>query len=304
MSPTPKRQPMVNCPHCGAQNDPARGSKLCVSCNLPLDGTATLQSFVFPVTRAAVRVADLDGEPWFVAVDVGAVLEYANSRKAINDHVPARHQKGNESFPLSDLGLHPQTKLISEAGLYRLVMRSDAPLAEPFQDWVTDEVLPAIRRTGSYSAVPAPRLPDLASPEGVLALAKQFVETAEALVIADAKVKELEPKALAHDRFLTADKGDRLVREVAKLLGWREKDLRAFLLEEGLIFRKPALCGTQYYDVYARHADHFKPVETVVEHTWGACAHYTLYVRPSGVDLIQRRIERQRDAIQKSIGGT
>ena len=259
-----------------------------------------IQPFTFPATGQPVRSVLMDGEPWFIANDVCAVLEIVNvgnalARLDMDDRGSIRLTDGTSG--------NPNRAIISEPGLYDLVIRSDKPEAKAFKRWVTHEVLPAIRRTGSYSAVPAPRLPDLASPEGVLALAKQFVETAEALVIADAKVKELEPKALAHDRFLTADKGDRLVREVAKLLGWREKDLRAFLLEEGLIFRKPALCGTQYYDVYARHADHFKPVETVVEHTWGACAHYTLYVRPSGVDLIQRRIERQRDAIQKSIGG-
>ena len=257
-----------------------------------------IQPFTFPATGQTVRTVEVSGEPWFVASDVCLVLDLHPGRAMtrIDDD-----EKGVRSTQTP--GGPQELVYVNEPGLYSLVLGSRKPEAKAFKRWVTHDVLPAIRRTGSYSAVPAPRLPDLASPEGVLALAKQFVETAEALVIADAKVKELEPKALAHDRFLTADKGDRLVREVAKLLGWREKDLRAFLLDEGLIFRKPALCGTQYYDVYARHADHFKPIEAIVEHTWGACAHYTLYVRPSGVDLIQRRIERQRDAIQKSIGG-
>ncbi len=147
MSPTPKKQPLVPCPHCGTLNEPS--NTRCIGCKAPLN--SAVQPFTFPVTGEAVRVVTIDGEPWFVAVDVATILGYANTRKAINDHVPARHQKGNDSFPLADLGLHPQTKLISEAGLYRLVMRSDVPLAEPFQDWVTDDVLPSIRRTGSYS---------------------------------------------------------------------------------------------------------------------------------------------------------
>lgn len=261
---------------------------------------SALQPFTFPATGQTIRTVTIDGEPWLVGRDVALALGYANPRDAIAKHVPDRH-KGESRFatPSGNQDL----RIISEPGMYRLIMRSNTELAEPFQEWVTAEVLPAIRRTGTYSASSAPRLPDLNTPEGVLALAEKFTETARALVESDRRVKELEPKAVAHDQFLTAGKGDRLVREVAKLLGWKERDLRAFLLDERLIFRKQATCGNYQYDVYARHIDHFKPVEKVVEHTWGACSHYTLYIRPSGVDLIQRRIERQRTSIQQSIGG-
>lgn len=263
-----------------------------------------IQPFTFPTTGQAVRTVLIDGEPWFVLADVAKILGYRDAEHAgrlVRDAQINTLSQGIAAELGQRGGRTP--KVITEGGLYRLVMRSDVALAEPFQDWVTDDVLPAIRKTGFYSISNAPRLPDLASPEGVLALAEQFHETAKALVIADAKVKELEPKAVAHDRYLSADKGDRLVREVAKLLGWKERDLRAFLLEEGLIFRKQSVCSTYYYDAYARHAEHFRPVEKVVEHTWGPCAHYTLYVRPSGVELIRRRIERQKTAIRQSIGG-
>lgn len=296
MSPTPRRQDLVPCPDCGTLNE-ASNSR-CISCNAAL--SVAVQPFAFPATGQPVRTILRNGEPWFIANDVCAVLDIAN----VGNALARLDEDEKDSIRLTDGNRgNPNRAVVSEAGLYELIVRSDRPDARAFRRWVTHDVLPAIRRTGSYSVATATRLPDLASPEGVLALARQFVETAEALVIADAKVKELEPKAIAHDRFLTADKGDRLVREVAKLLGWKERDLRAFLLDEGLIFRKQALCGNNTYDVYARHADHFKPVEKVVEHSWGACAHYTLYVRPSGVDLIQRRIERRRASIDQSIGG-
>ncbi|WP_395109841.1 phage antirepressor [Actinomadura sp. SCN-SB] len=264
-----------------------------------------VQPFTFPETGQRVRTVMIDGEPWFVLADVAKILGYRDAEHAGRLCRDAQLNTLPQGIA-AELGQRGGRlpKIVTEGGLYRLVMRSNVALAEPFQDWVTDDVLPAIRRTGSYSVAPAPRLPDITTPEGVLAMAEQFADTARALVAADQKIKELEPKALAHDRYLTADKGDRLVREVAKLLGWKERDLRAFLLDEGLIFRKQALCGTHQYDVYAAHARHFRPVEKVVEHTWGPCSHYTLYVRPSGVDLIQRRIERQRAAIQHSIGET
>jgi prophage antirepressor-like protein len=259
-----------------------------------------IQPFTFPATGQAVRIVQRDGEPWFVAADVADVLGYGGGARNAIVRIPER-MKGVEDVNTPG-GIQKMT-VISESGAYRLVMRSNLPTAEAFQDWLAEDVVPAIRRTGSYSVATAPRLPDLASPEGVLALAEQFHETAKALVAAGEKIAELEPKAVAHDRYLTADKGDRLVREVAKLLGWREKDLRAFLLDEGLIFRKQSVCSTYYYDAYARHAEHFRPVEKVVEHTWGPCSHYTLYVRPSGVELIRRRIEKRKAAIEQSIGG-
>lgn len=254
--------------------------------------------FHFPETGQPVRTLMIDGQPWFVGMDVTGLLGYANGRDALTS-LPDR-MRNTVAIPDGNRG-NPNRAIISESGVYRLVMRSNLPAAEAFQDWLAEEVIPSIRRTGSYSTLAVPRLPDIASPAGVLALAEQFHKTAQALVAADEKIREMEPKALGYDTFLSADKGDRLVREVAKLLGWKERDLRAFLLDEKLIFHKQALCGQGQYDVYAAHIQHFKPVEKVVEHTWGSCSHYTLYVRPAGLDLIQRRIERQRLSIQTSI---
>lgn len=256
----------------------------------------TIIPFQFPATGQPVRTVTVNGEIRFVGKDAATILGHTNPARAVRDHVPAGHRWVTESVTPSEQGLDPQTVLIDEAGLYRLIMRSNTVLAEEFQEWVTADVLPAIRETGSYGA-PTARMPDLTTPEGVLVLAEQFAKTARQLVAADERIRELEPKAVAHDQFLTADAGDRLIREVAKLIGWKQKDLRVFLMEEKLIFHRQAPCGAHQYDVYAAHTRHFKPVETTVEHTWGSCNHYTLYVRPSGVDLIQRRIARHREAV-------
>lgn len=266
----------------------------------------TLTPFTFPATGHQLRTVWTDDDtPWFVGRDVALALGYTNPGKAVRDHVPAGHRRGSDSFTPSDLGgLDPQTVLISEAGLYRLIMRSNTVIAERFQEWVTNEVLPTIRQTGGYQVTPPPQLPDLTTPAGVLALAEQLTQTARQLVEADAKVQEMEPKAIAHDTYLSAGKGDRLVREVAKLLGWKESNLRQFLLAERVIFHRQALCGVNQYDVYADFTHHFRPVEKVVHHTWGPCSHYTLYVRPSGVDFIQMRVRKQRDRIRAEVVGT
>ncbi len=89
-------------------------------------------------------------DPWFVAKDVAVTLGYTNHNKAVIDHCkyskPWKELKGyNDSLPLQ-----PALKLIPESDLYRLIMRSDMEEAERFQDWVCEEVLPTIRKTGVY----------------------------------------------------------------------------------------------------------------------------------------------------------
>lgn len=262
---------------------------------------STIIPFTFPETGQPVRTVEIDGQPWFVAADATAILGYSNGRMAINN-LPDR-MKGSVTIADGTPG-NPNRTIISESGVYRLVMRSNLPAAERFQDWLAEEVVPSIRRTGGYTVAPAaPALPDISTPQGVLALTQQFVRVAEQLVEADAKLKELEPKALAHDTLMAAQAGDVLVRQAAKTLGWTEKTLRGFLLDERLIYRRQATCGATQYDFYAAHAECFNAVERVVEHTWGSCAHYTLHLTPRGVSFVQMRIEKRRTEMAAAIEG-
>lgn len=88
----------------------------------------------------------LDGAPWFVAADVCRVLGLLNTTAALY-HL-AQDEKGLNQ--IETLGGMQMLRTVSEPGLFRLVMRSDKPIARPFQDWVVREVLPAIRKTGGY----------------------------------------------------------------------------------------------------------------------------------------------------------
>lgn len=111
-----------------------------------------------------------------------------------------------------------------------------------------------------------------------------------------AKVAELTPKADLADTYLIAEGGARLVREAAKLLGMKEKDLRRFLLDEKLIFAKHAPCGVIQYDHYAQYDHHFKATEHIVNHTHGTCTHYTLHILPRGIELARKRLNETRQA--------
>ena len=96
----------------------------------------------------SIRVIEIDGEPWFVAKDVMFVMAYTRSDNMLraldeDEKCLTPHQaRGN--------GLTHKMALISESGLYKLIMRSDKLVAKQFQNWVTRDVLPAIRKSGMY----------------------------------------------------------------------------------------------------------------------------------------------------------
>lgn len=94
--------------------------------------------------KHTVRVMPRDGEPWFVATDVCTALDYKNTSDAIATHLDA-----DERYSQS-LERGGSLVLISESGLYALVLRSRKPEARKFAKWVTSEVLPSIRKTGGY----------------------------------------------------------------------------------------------------------------------------------------------------------
>ena len=93
-----------------------------------------------------VRVVSRNNDPWFVANDVCKALGFSNTSKAIADHLDD-DERYNESLDRGGSLL-----LISESGLYALVLRSRKPEARKFAKWVTSEVLPTIRKTGSYQS--------------------------------------------------------------------------------------------------------------------------------------------------------
>ena len=93
-----------------------------------------------------VRMTEIDGKPYFVATDVATALGYTNPRKAVNDHCKGVTKRDT---PTSS-GVQSMS-YINEGDLYRLIMKSKLPSAEKFERWVMDEVLPSIRKTGSYN---------------------------------------------------------------------------------------------------------------------------------------------------------
>ncbi len=99
-----------------------------------------------------IKAVTIDGEPWFVGKDVAAALGYSNASKAVMVHVD-EEDKRMLMLPNSQNGNSVgKCCVIKESGLYSLVFNSKLPGAKKFKHWVTDEVLPTIRRTGGYIA--------------------------------------------------------------------------------------------------------------------------------------------------------
>lgn len=153
-----------------------------------------------------------DGEPRWVAADVAKVLGYRDATQ-VTRFVRDRH-KGTEK--LCTPGGDQRMTVLTEAGLYAAIMKSRAPLAADFQDWVTDEVLPAIRRHGGY-LTPAAAEQALTDPDFIIRLATD-------LKAERAKREELEaaravdaPKVVFADA-VAVSKTNILVGELAKIL--------------------------------------------------------------------------------------
>lgn len=107
---------------------------------------------VFDFNSNQVRVIEVNGEPWFVAKDICDVLDLSDVSKAC-ERLKDREKLTRTLFVS---GQNREVICISEAGLYRLILTSRKPQAEAFQDWVCQEVIPSIRKTGSYSVEQKP----------------------------------------------------------------------------------------------------------------------------------------------------
>ena len=154
-----------------------------------------------------VRAMNLNDEPWFVAKDVCDVLGI----KTNHLREDGRGLDDDEVMNLPNWEVGGKAPLIvSEAGFYKLVMRSRKPEAKAFQRWVTHEVLPAIRRTGGYMVAKQDETPEQIMARAVL-VAQDTIERQKK------QIDELKPKALFADAVAASD-GTCLVGELAKML--------------------------------------------------------------------------------------
>ncbi|QZY52893.1 phage antirepressor [Leucobacter tenebrionis] len=147
-----------------------------------------------------VRVVLVEGEPWFVLTDLARVLDIA----AVGRLASRLDEGVRQTHTLPTPGGAQKMILVSEAGMYEVVIRSDKPEAAAFRRWITSEVLPQIRRTGSYNAQPALTEDEIV--HQALAITARRVEQLEAKITADApKVHFAEAVAASPSTILVGD---------------------------------------------------------------------------------------------------
>jgi|GEM_PF-4849811 len=111
------------------------------------NGNTLPMEFKFNSSERPIRVEIISDQPWFVVKDVCVALSISNYRDAIRNL--DEDEKLVSEIPTS--GQRRRMLFINESGIYSLIFRSNKPEARPFRKWITNEVLPAIRKTGSYS---------------------------------------------------------------------------------------------------------------------------------------------------------
>lgn len=157
-------------------------------------------------TLRALMVGD---DPWFVARDVCDALDLSNTTVAIQSLDDDERAKFN-------LGRQGEANLVSEAGFYKLVMRSRKPEAKAFQRWVTHEVLPSIRKRGGY-LTPEKVEEVLLNPDTIIRLATDLKEERARRAVLERENAAMAPKALFADAVASSDTSI-LIGELAKLL--------------------------------------------------------------------------------------
>lgn len=233
-----------------------------------------------------VRVVTVDGEPWFVLADLCSVLEIAAPGR-----LAARLDKGvRQAHTLQTAGGAQQMTIVSEAGMYEVVIRSDKPEAMRFRRWITSDVLPAIRKTGTYSvAVPAPAIPT-----GPELLAHAVLEAQQMLAAKDERIAELEPRAEVADELMDAT-GLYTIQAAAKALGWGPN----------VIFRDLRRLGILQSNnlPYQRYIHHFEVKLGVRKHpkTGETIPTTRTYVKPSALPYLRKRLNGVDVPVQLSI---
>lgn len=173
-----------------------------------------------------LTVIEKDGEFFFISKEIAEKLGYANSRKAVLDHVDSE-DKGVTEW--NTLGGVQNVSIINESGLYSLILSSKLPQAKEFKRWVTKDVLPSIRKNGGYI-----KNQENLSKEEILANA---VLLANNLIAEKEKViEDLEPKAKYFDELVDNNLLTNF-RNTAKELHIPQKVFIQFLIDKGLIYR-------------------------------------------------------------------
>lgn len=233
---------------------------------------------LFEYSGHQVRTVLFNGQPGFVAADLCKILDIKNSRDALASL--DLDEKGVATIDTP--GGQQQMQVVNEPGMYSLVLRSRKPEARNFKRWITHEVLPQIRATGSYSV---PKTLEQRSLE-IIGELTQVVQDQQL------ELEEARPKADAYDSFMDSD-GTYSVGNVAKMLGFSQNKLFTELRNHGVFIGKGHMRNTPYQ----QYMHHFAvKAYSYTRSDGNEGTSYTTRVQPSGVDFIRKKLSLEEDA--------
>lgn len=236
---------------------------------------------VFNYEGNEVRTILREGETWIVAKDVCVVLEIANPRTSLA--LLEKDEKGVHT--MDTLGGKQQLTIINEAGLYTLILKSRKPEAKQFKRWVTHEVLPSIRRHGTYMTENTLEQA-INNPDFMIGLLTKLKEEKLKRLAAEDMASILEPKARKYEEFLDAE-GLTTLTTLGKsyLGGLSAQEVRKFLQAQGIISLKKvdgAYLPKKGYEKYFRVIPYMQAVGSAAMRT----VSNTLKVTNAGIDFI------------------
>ena len=201
----------------------------------------------------SVRTLVINGEPYFVGKDIALILGYAKPRNAIAAHVDEEDKK---DAPIQgDLGGTQEMTIINESGLYSLILSSKLPKAKEFKRWVTSEVIPSIRKTGSYSIQ---QKVDSYMIEDSIARAKRWIEEEEERRTLKLTVEHQKPMVmLAEERI--DKKGCYSLTDVTKSLHFKRGQITRWAKSQGFIHKTLTEVnnkGEDFFKVYSTDGVH------------------------------------------------
>lgn len=191
-----------------------------------------------------IRTVVIDGEPWFVGKDVCRALGYSDTYSGVRKNVD---EEDKRVCPVDSTSGKQETTVINESGLYALIFGSKLESAKKFKKWVTSEVLPSIRKTGTYT-IKAKK--DSYMIDDPIERAKRWIEEQEEAKELREKVMELKPKgeyfdALVESKMLTN------FRDTAKEFHVSPGEFTKWLTEKGYIYKDR--CGAiKPYEKYRK----------------------------------------------------
>ena len=196
-----------------------------------------------------VRTIEQDGDVWFVAVDVAKALGYAKPHEAVSKHCKRVTQLSQIVNAPKHGACHPETGMVPESDIYRLVMKSRMPAAERFEEWVVGEVLPTLRRTGSYEVRPQEPASALDAVEGMVKAMRQFEAEQRIQANRIGHVEERMAQIAGPESYMTVQQyyreclGQNISTQEASPIG---RQLSAYCRQKGVETGKQPIPGSHY----------------------------------------------------------